>query len=309
MGGLRQLLSAAFALVCGCSQSTAVRVHVDAAQPMTKLSLNVAVARSPTPLARTFALDAMHLPGMVTLILPDVQVGVSAALDGTSESGTQLHAAGQTMSVPHKTVDLSLHLDAIGGAADLATTADLGSRDLVSVADQMPGPDLGPSPDFGGPLNGWFNIVNTNSQLCIDLATATVGATIVQNTCDACSNPPCWTQLWRFVDVGGGYYEIQNRQFSSDCLEARQQGGTVSGVQLDLWNCWGGQNQQWMPVLQNNIFYHFVMPYTGCTDSGNPGTNNCCMDVTNGYTNAGQPLQQWNCNGSGAQTYILTPRP
>jgi len=58
-----------------------------------------------------------------------------------------------------------------------------------------------------------------------------------------------------------------------------------------------GTNQQWQPVSVGNGYYRFVARHSGK-----------CLDVPGASINDGVQLQQWDCNGSGAQAFRLVQR-
>jgi hypothetical protein len=70
---------------------------------------------------------------------------------------------------------------------------------------------------------------------------------------------------------------------------------TADGGLLQLWTYGGGANQQWQAVDEGNGRYHFV--------SRNSGK---CLDVP-GASTADVQLQQYTCNGTAAQSFMLTP--
>jgi len=71
---------------------------------------------------------------------------------------------------------------------------------------------------------------------------------------------------------------------------------TADGAKVTLWVSEGSNNQQWLPVSEGGGYYHFVSRYSGK-----------CLDVPNASTVDSIQLQQWTCNGSGAQSFSLMP--
>ena len=57
-------------------------------------------------------------------------------------------------------------------------------------------------------------------------------------------------------------------------------------------------NQQWRPESLGGGRWRFRARHSGR-----------CLDVPGASTAAGVQLQQWDCNGTGAQSFLLTPRP
>ena len=73
---------------------------------------------------------------------------------------------------------------------------------------------------------------------------------------------------------------------------------TANQVGIQLWNYAGATNQQWMPVPLGNGLYKFVARNSGL-----------CLDVPGASTSNGVQLQQYTCNGTGAQAWLLTQQP
>ncbi len=67
--------------------------------------------------------------------------------------------------------------------------------------------------------------------------------------------------------------------------------GTTNGSQLQLWDCTGGGNQQWVQQANGTI--------------RNPQSGRC-IDSPGGATATGTRLQIWDCNNTAAQTFTLT---
>ena len=147
----------------------------------------------------------------------------------------------------------------------------------------------------------WYNIVNTNSTLCVGAdAGGTSNATLVQqDTCVAAQT----SQEWQFQPTGSGYYEVVNRNALTSTghnLVWDVSGGpwaTGNGVHIQLWTYGGATNQQWMPVSLGNGVYKFVAR-----------NSSKCLDVPDASSAVSIRLQQFYCNGTGAQSYTLRPK-
>jgi hypothetical protein len=145
---------------------------------------------------------------------------------------------------------------------------------------------------------GWYNIVNTNSGLCVDaLNWGYLEGTVVQQyTCGAAQT----NQEWQFQPTDSGYYQVVNRNASIQTgqnLVLEVAGGpwaTANYVAINLWSYGGGTNQQWMPVPLGNGVYEFIAR-----------NSSECLDVPGASSAVLLPLQQSNCNGTGAQSYTL----
>lgn len=80
----------------------------------------------------------------------------------------------------------------------------------------------------------------------------------------------------RVAGLGYGSASTQNNM----CIDVKNS-QLKSGAAVQLWQCMGGQNQQWRvegPLFQTN--------------------NNMCLDLPNGWAYDGAPLQVWECDGS-----------
>jgi glucosylceramidase len=144
----------------------------------------------------------------------------------------------------------------------------------------------------------WYNIVNTNSTLCVDASSWGYlnGTPIVQYTCGAAQA----NQEWQFQPTDGGYYQVVNRNVlnrTGHNLVWDVTGGpsaTADQINIELWSYVGGTNQQWMPVSLGNGAYKFVAR-----------NSSKCLDVPAGSSALLTVLQQYDCNGGGSQAYTL----
>ena len=77
-------------------------------------------------------------------------------------------------------------------------------------------------------------------------------------------------------------------------------GATGNGVKVQLWSFGGsgGPNQQWRPESVGGGRWRFRARHSGR-----------CLDVPGASTTAGVQLQQWDCNGTGAQSFVLLRQP
>ena len=69
-------------------------------------------------------------------------------------------------------------------------------------------------------------------------------------------------------------------------------GGTVNGTRVQVWDCTGGANQVWLPLLGGML--------------KNPQSGRC-LDVYGAGTANGTPLQIWDCNGTANQLWWTLP--
>jgi hypothetical protein len=161
-------------------------------------------------------------------------------------------------------------------------------------------PAVGTTGEPGSTISAtaWYNIVNKNSTLCVDASSwgYANGTVVQQYTCGAAQN----NQQWQFQPTDGGYYQVVNRNaLGSAGLQAVLQvtGGpwaTANQVGIQLWDYAGATNQQWMPVSLGNGAYKFVAR-----------NSSKCLDVPGASSAVLIPLQQYDCNGTAAQSYTL----
>jgi Ricin-type beta-trefoil lectin domain-like/Bacterial Ig-like domain (group 2) len=144
----------------------------------------------------------------------------------------------------------------------------------------------------------WYTIVNKNSTLCMDAAASgdANGTLVEQDNCGAAQA----NQEWQFQPTDSGYYQVVNRNalsLAGHNLVWDVTGGewaTADGVGVQIWGYGGGTNQQWMPVSLGNGAYKFIAR-----------NSSKCLDVPGATSAVGAHIQQWDCNGTGAQAYTL----
>jgi endoglucanase len=143
--------------------------------------------------------------------------------------------------------------------------------------------------------SAWYNVVNTNSGACVDAANqATANGTAVQQW--ACG-PQQVNQEWQLQSQGNGIYSIVTRGAPGQALDVINR-GTANGSLIQLWTYGGGTNQQWMPVSVASGLYKLVNVASGR-----------CLDVPAASTANGVQLEIYDCNGTGAQSFRLSPQP
>jgi hypothetical protein len=157
-----------------------------------------------------------------------------------------------------------------------------------------------PPPPPGGTVtsissSAWYQVINTNSGLCTDdnaWGTAN-GARVIQWACGAGQ----YNQQWQFVPTSGGYYRVMVRYASYLGWDVTGgAGATGNSVPIQLWGVGNppGTNQEWLPQHLGNGIWRFVVRNSGK-----------CLDVPAASTAGGVQLQQYTCNGTGAQSYRL----
>ncbi|WP_410572402.1 RICIN domain-containing protein [Amycolatopsis sp. cmx-4-61] len=139
--------------------------------------------------------------------------------------------------------------------------------------------------------DGWYTVTAANSGKCVDArAAGTADGTVVQQY--ACNQTA--SQQWQFQATGDGYFRINARTNPAAAWDVTDV-STADGGLVQLWTYGGGANQQWQVVDEGNGRSHFV--------SRNSGR---CLDVPGASTGDVQ-LQQYACNGTAAQSFMLTP--
>ena len=143
--------------------------------------------------------------------------------------------------------------------------------------------------------SAWYNVVNTNSGSCVDAANrATANGTAAQQW--ACGAQQT-NQEWRFQWQGNGVYSITVRAQPGQVLDVINH-GTANGSLIQLWSYGGGTNQQWTPVSVGSGLYKLVNVASGR-----------CLDVPAASAANGVQLQIYDCNGTAAQSFRLSPQP
>ena len=142
--------------------------------------------------------------------------------------------------------------------------------------------------------SSWFNIVNQNSNACVDDSGSGINdGTIVQQwACGSHQN----NQEWQFQSEGTGIFAVANRNAPTQTWNVTNN-GTGNGSLIQTWT-YGGANAQWMPVSLGNGLYKIVGVGSGR-----------CLDVPGASTANGVQLQIYDCNGTTAQSFLLNVQP
>jgi hypothetical protein len=142
----------------------------------------------------------------------------------------------------------------------------------------------------------WYEVVNQNSGLCTSAAGGgtTNGTAVQQLPCTGATS-----QLWQFVRVAPGYYEVLNDNAQAAGESWNITGGvqaTANGALLQLWSYGGTANTNELFAAKDlgNGYYNFVANNSGL-----------CIDTPGASTTSGVQLQQYTCNGTGAQAFRL----
>ncbi|WP_240521796.1 RICIN domain-containing protein [Amycolatopsis vastitatis] len=140
--------------------------------------------------------------------------------------------------------------------------------------------------------DGWYTVTAANSGKCVDArAAGSANGTVVQQySCNRTSS-----QEWQFQPTGDGYFRVNARTNPAAAWDVADVSAADGGL-VQLWTYSGGANQQWQAVDEGNGRYHFV--------SRNSGK---CLDVPGASAADSVQLQQYSCNGTAAQSFMLTP--
>ncbi len=146
--------------------------------------------------------------------------------------------------------------------------------------------------------SAWYSVVNKNSSLCVEAAGSgdANGTVVQQNACGTTQT----NQEWQFQPTDGGYYQVVNRNALNETaknLAWDVTGGewaTADQIHIQLWTYVGNTNQQWMPVSLGNGTYKFLAR-----------NSSKCLDVPGASSAVLTPMQQYDCNGTEAQTFTL----
>jgi beta-glucanase (GH16 family) len=165
--------------------------------------------------------------------------------------------------------------------------------------------------DAGG---GAFHIVNTEANKCVDVqSSGTANGTKIQLW--DCNGSGAQTFATR--DAGDGFIYFVNTN-SNKCLDV-QAANPNDGTVVQLYACNGTVAQRWNPTVIGTAPAAPSAPSapTGGGSTGptggaslynfgalaHPGS---CMDAQGDASADGTQIQEWNCNGTGGQSYQLT---
>ncbi len=153
-------------------------------------------------------------------------------------------------------------------------------------------------PDTAPPAlssTAWYTLTNQNSGSCMDAAAWGTGngTSVQQWTCGRQQ----WNQEWQLQPTDSGYYILNSRNAPGEAVDVNN-AATANRTIVQLWQSWGGGNQQWKPVALGNGFYQLVGRASGR-----------CLDTPGASQANGVQLQIYDCNGTGAQSFLFTVQP
>jgi alpha-L-fucosidase 2 len=189
------------------------------------------------------------------------------------------------------------------GAYQTWTTADAtvalpAGQQTLTVAEDNGGWNINYMSFAAAGINtsAWYEVVNANSGLCASAAGGgTANGTAVEQL--ACTGAT--SQRWQFVPAASGYYEVLNENAQAAGESWNITGGvgaTASGDLLQTWN-YGGTGNTNALFSRDQLaggYYNFVADNSGL-----------CIDTPGSSTVSGVQLEQYTCNGTGAQEFSL----
>jgi hypothetical protein len=151
---------------------------------------------------------------------------------------------------------------------------------LCATAMTVCGLALGTTPAFATIINtpGYVHLMNAGSRKCID-----AGPPVEQWRC-----LNTVYEEWQFVDTGDGLYEIISNA-SGECLT--QEDGSGDGAPVVQAPCAPVRVASQVWVFRNRGTNSFG-PYFSLVNLRLKG----CLDLENGDTSDGVPMQIWGCN-------------
>jgi hypothetical protein len=249
-----------------------------------RYTVNVATAGTYTVSLRLASLDgttdAFHIDNTAgTDLSGDINAPDTGGWqDWTTVTATMTLAAGtQTLVVDQDNAGWNIHFMSFAGGTGSTTTTT--------------------SPS-GINTSAYYEIVNENSGLCEEPAGGGVAnGTAVEQ--EPCASTPAAAQEWQFVSVATGEYEVLNVNAASEGESLNITGGVGATASGDLVQIWayggaGNTNELFAADAVSGGYYNFVADNSGL-----------CIDTPGASVTAGVQLQQYTCNGTGAQEFKL----
>jgi len=147
--------------------------------------------------------------------------------------------------------------------------------------------------DIAATNGGWAKLTSAYSGLSVQVSSGSTAEGAAINTAGYSGSNQ---QQFMFLKNGGGY--VLKARHSGKCADLKDWSGDAGGLLQQL-TCGGGANQTFVlqptggasaPIAEGRYSIRSV-------------NSNLCLDVPNSSTANGTQLQQYSCNGSGAQQY------
>ncbi|MDP4501887.1 ricin-type beta-trefoil lectin domain protein [Nonomuraea turcica] len=143
----------------------------------------------------------------------------------------------------------------------------------------------------GGAVQGPVLFQNSVVTLSGDGTTVNLPHTAIDDTYTITLLPPT------DPGPGGGSTSVLRNVNAGRCLDVPN-ASTANGTQLQLWDCGGGNNQQWTVTSSRQLQVYG----NKCLDAKGQGTGNGTQVII--WDCNGQANQQWNVNGDGSITGV-----
>jgi hypothetical protein len=232
--------------------------------------------------AQTFNEVQMQVPNSATDYARGYNINVSA--NGSTWTTVASCAGTGTPEIASFTTVTDQYLEVVLTAADSSYWWSINQFDIYNASSTTIN-----SSDY-------YEVVNENSGLCEEPAGgATANGTAVEQ--EPCASPATAAQEWQFVSAGSGDYEVLNINGAAGGESWNVTGGTgatASGDLIQIWAYGDATNEQWDATSVAGGYYTFTAHNSGL-----------CLDTPGASTASGVQLQQYTCNGTGAQEFKL----
>ncbi|MFG1604678.1 protein kinase [Actinoplanes sp. NPDC049265] len=134
----------------------------------------------------------------------------------------------------------------------------------------------------------WYRLVNLKTDKCVDVRGGVPDehTPVQQLTCGTAKG-----QHFQLLPTSDGFLRIASRLDTLKSLDVVEQAPN-DFAKIQLWPYNG--RQQWRAVAENGGHYHFVNKFS-----------DKCLDIPNGDAAEELQLDQFSCNGTGAQSFRL----
>jgi len=96
------------------------------------------------------------------------------------------------------------------------------------------------------------------------------------------------------VPIGNGNYKITMASATNKCVDMPTGGG--NGTRLQMYDCWGGTNQQWQ-ITPGSLYGTYTIKNA---------SNGLCIDEPAGATSSGMQMQVYSCTaGNKNQMFYI----
>lgn len=149
--------------------------------------------------------------------------------------------------------------------------------------------------DISATNGGWSRIASASNGLVVQVSAGSSSDGAVINTASYGGSNQ---QQFMFLKNGGGY--VLKTRHSGKCADLKDWSGDAGGLLQQL-GCSGGGNQTFTLTPTGGD----VAPIPEGRYSIRSLNSNLCLDLPNSSTSPGTQLQQYTCNGTGAQQFDI----